>query len=145
MIIQAKFKSVCPNCQKEIEAGSKVEWKQGQKAIHEECYNKKLEEEKSRELEEWENKKIRYGDRIEVTEDIWYQGLFENKESELIAPKGVKGKIYTTETIKRKINDKLYECVHVEEIVRKGKHPKSKTGYFIVPFEMMIITKKARL
>ena len=144
MIIVSKFNSICPVCNQTIEAGSKVEWKKGSKAIHEQCHLNKLEEEKAKRDAEQAAKRIRFGDKIEVLEDLYHYGLFGNLEPELMCPKGVKAKIRTENTIIRKINGKNYECVQCEEInVRNGK-PKSKSGFFIVPFEMMNIIKKAK-
>jgi hypothetical protein len=146
MIIQAKFKSVCPTCQNEILEGSDVEWKRGQKAEHVECNVKRINEEKEILLAEWENELIRIDDKIELKEDIYNNGIFGNKESELIAPSGTKGRVYETTLSTGRINGIIYKnCVKVEEVVRKGKEPKSKTGYFLVPLELLTITKKAKL
>jgi hypothetical protein len=144
MIIQAKFNSVCPLCNQTINAGSKVEWKQGQKAVHEQCHHDQLEQQKAEIDAKQAAKIIRYDDRIEVLTDLYHHGLFGNLEPELMAPKGIKAKVYSEEIINRRINGKVYECVQCQEIVRKGKEPKTKSGFFIAPLELINITKKAK-
>jgi hypothetical protein len=61
-----------------------------------------------------------------------------------MATKGIKAKVYSEEIVRRRINGKVYECVQCEEIVRKGKEPKTKSGFFIAPLELITITKKAK-
>ena len=39
MVITARFSSVCPDCGSRIAAGSKVEWRKGDKARHVNCSN----------------------------------------------------------------------------------------------------------
>jgi hypothetical protein len=144
MMIQAKFNSICPLCDQTIKAGSKVEWKQGQKAVHEQCHNNQLEQQKAEGDAMQAAKLIRYDDRIEVLTDLYHQGIFGNLEPELMATKGIKAKVYSEEIVRRRINGKVYECVQCEEIVRKGKEPKTKSGFFIAPLELITITKKAK-
>lgn len=143
MIIISKYKSVCPSCNQPIEIGAKVEWSSGKKAVHEQCHIDHLAEQRAKRDAEKAAKRIRYGDRIEVLEDLHHQGLFGNLEPELMATKGIKAKIYTEEILIRRINGKRYECVQCEEIVRKNQQPKSKTGFFVAPLELITIIKKA--
>lgn len=37
MIITAKFSTICPCCNSRIQAGEKVEWTKGSKAVHAAC------------------------------------------------------------------------------------------------------------
>ncbi len=38
MIIEARFRTVCPECKKVIIIGEEVSWEKGKKAIHLHCY-----------------------------------------------------------------------------------------------------------
>jgi hypothetical protein len=141
MIINAKFQSVCPICSNIINVGEKVEWSKGQKAKHEKCFQSEQEKIK----EEWENQPLRHFDRIEITEDLYDYGAFGNEEPKLLAPKGTKGEISSLETHWKYINGKAYQCVFINEIVRKNQKPKTKTGHFYAPIEFIKVIKKAKL
>lgn len=144
MVIQAKFKSICPTCQKEISVGEKVEWKNGLKAIHEKCHKQTQEAVREQTRIEHENKPFRVFDEIEVNEDIFFHGTFGNKEPERIAFQGIKGTIIESNVRSAHVNGKYQEVVMIQEKVRKGKEPKTKKGYFFAPLELITIIKKAK-
>lgn len=140
MIIQAKFKSVCPDCQQQINVGDKVEWSKGVKAIHEQCkLNKQVQKEK-----EWYEQAFRFEDTIEVLEDIPERNWLGELTGEILAPKGTKGKIIETKTSDVKLKGKLVSFIFIEEKVRKNQKNKTKTGYFKAPLDQIKITKKAK-
>jgi hypothetical protein len=90
MIIQAKFKSVCPCCGKEISIGENVEWKKGSKAIHEHCHTTKHTSVSEKEME-----------RIKTMDTISLNGAIAAVATALFQKKpGTKGwkesKVYLT-------------------------------------------------